>query len=954
MESRFQQLVSFAPLAGLDCEGKFLWGSPSFLKMLDIDEQSLTNESLPDHLLEDDSDEVHQGMTIMGALSGNREWSGFLRTARGEDRPSMVFARLIPGKTAEDERLLLIEDQTRVFEERKALEQEKTRYKLALTGAKFAIYDWEIQTDGCLMSPEFYEMTGLTPEQYNGSQYDFGKRIHPDDEELVTGALDRLMEGNPTLDVEYRFLNGRGKWVWLRARGTTVKDEHGKVRRMVGSIEDIHERKKAEESIRAIEKRFRQAIHAASGAAYELRVDENSQRSHYIFIDENIEEYTGIPPHKFSREGLVSMEKEIVFRDRSFKGDRVSVREKFWNGELPVYHADLKIVNQLGEERWLSDHSVPVFDEKGEKVIGSLGIIMDITWRKKMELDIQRQLSRMELYNRITRFVAERRNQEDIVDVILSALRNDLPANLVAFLVPGRDASTMRCTHFDSEPGYNLRIDEEIRLQEDQLARLRGGDHLQVAPCSTGVCSISARLRPYTLRSVVLLPIGPRAKSHGILMVARTSARAMDREELEFLEQLCQHAALALEQQQLYDNLEAAYRDLKQTQMQLMRQERLRAMGQMASGIAHDINNALAPLTMYPEMLLATMEDLSPEVREVLNLINNSALNIAQTVSRLGELYRQREGEDERRPVDLNSLIKRMVDLTRPRWRDIARQQGAEIRVELDLAEDLPFLNATESELRDAITNLLFNAIDAMPDGGVLTMRTAVEEEGILLVCRDTGKGMDAETINRCLEPFFTTKGSTGTGLGLPMVQAVIDRHFGSMNITSAPGEGTSFEIHFPLRRMVPDQDFVHLGRSPTPLALSIDFSEVHLLLVEDDQAVRRALSTALVRDGFDLVVVESGAEALEAFQSAITGDEKFDIVITDLGMPGIDGIQLSEKLRDIQPGIPIILLTGWGRHFGRYRQHPETVDIVLSKPPLMQEIRDAVRKLLTGRMVRK
>ncbi len=244
----------------------------------------------------------------------------------------------------------------------------------------------------------------------------------------------------------------------------------------------------------------------------------------------------------------------------------------------------------------------------------------------------------------------------------------------------------------------------------------------------------------------------------------------MSSSDCEFLRQLSEHAALAAHQAQVYSALRQAYDDLRQSQQTVMQQERLRALGQMASGIAHDINNAISPVALYMELLLAKEPNLSARTRDYLETTQRAIEDVAHTVARMREFYRKRETQLVLTPVALNRLVQQVADLTRARWHDMPEQRGIVIQMKLDLTQELPEIAGIESEIREALTNLVFNAVDAMPDGGVLTVRTRYVSgsQHAVVEVADTGVGMDDEIRKRCLEPFFTTKGERGTGLGQP------------------------------------------------------------------------------------------------------------------------------------------------------------------------------------------
>ncbi len=220
------------------------------------------------------------------------------------------------------------------------------------------------------------------------------------------------------------------------------------------------------------------------------------------------------------------------------------------------------------------------------------------------------------------------------------------------------------------------------------------------------------------------------SKVFGILVVARRQQQGFVSGECEFLKQLSEHVALAAQQSELHGALQAAYDDLRQTQQAVMQHERLRALGQMASGIGHDINNAISPITLYTESLLETEPCLSAKARSYLETIQHATEDVAQTVGRMREFYRQRETQVTLLPVDLNKLIQPVIDLSRARWDDMPQQRGVTVHLGTDLETSLPIVMGIESEIREALINLIFNAVDAMPDGGINTSENTSGSHG--------------------------------------------------------------------------------------------------------------------------------------------------------------------------------------------------------------------------------
>ena len=381
--------------------------------------------------------------------------------------------------------------------------------------------------------------------------------------------------------------------------------------------------------------------------------------------------------------------------------------------------------------------------------------------------------------------------------------------------------------------------------------------------------------------------------------------------------------------------LEEALAELKATQQQVLQQERLRALGEMASGIAHDFNNALSPVVGFTEVLLDRPEylDNKEKVTRYLKMVNTSAQDAANVVRRLREFYRNRDEEELLLPINLNELVEQVIMLTQPRWKDQALASGVTIRVETDL-QNVARVTGNESELREVLTNLILNAADAMAESGRITLRTRSDGTHVVLEVTDTGIGMTEEVHQRCLEPFFTTKGKRGTGLGLAMVYGIIRRHQGTLSIESEPGRGTTIIIRLP----------VHLGqgaRARTHEAKTAS-RRWRLLVVDDEPAVREVVTEYLAADGHHVETATNGREGLEKFLAG-----RFDVVVTDQGMPEMSGDQLAAAIKRVAPNISVILLTGFGDIMKAAGDQPVDVDTILTKPVTVSALRQALAKVM-------
>jgi signal transduction histidine kinase/ActR/RegA family two-component response regulator len=569
---------------------------------------------------------------------------------------------------------------------------------------------------------------------------------------------------------------------------------------------------------------------------------------------------------------------------------------------------------------------------------------------------LQSQLGRLDLLHRITRAIGERQDLPSIFQVVLRNLEDELPIDFGCLcLYDARaDAEGLIVAAIGARnPGHSIEpmISRQLRVPIDQngLARSVAGQLVYESDISVIEFPFPQRLARAGLRSLVLAPLLVEKRVFGVLVVARRPVNAFSSAECEFLRHLSEHVALASHQAQLHGDLQRAYDDLRQSQHTASQQERLRALGQMASGIAHDINNAISPITLYTESLLEREPNLSDRTRGYLITIQRAIEDVAETVARMREFYRAREPDMNLGRVALNRMVQQVIDLTRARWSDMPLQKGIVIHLQTVLSAELPDIMGAEVEIRDALTNLVFNAVDAMPEGGTVTLRTGARlpesqsgGDGVSIVyieVVDTGVGMDEETRRRCLEPFYTTKGERGTGLGLAMVYGMARRHSAQLEIDSAAGRGTTVRLCFAPAHTAA------LAAEHHPAILHAS-PGLRLLLVDDDPLLVKSLREVLEGDGHSIVVADGGQNGINTFLTALQGPEPFSLVITDLGMPYVDGRKVAAAVKASSPTTPVIMLTGWGRRLIAENDLPACVNRVLSKPPRLIELRTAVAEL--------
>ncbi|HWV98191.1 MAG TPA: ATP-binding protein [Candidatus Acidoferrum sp.] len=578
----------------------------------------------------------------------------------------------------------------------------------------------------------------------------------------------------------------------------------------------------------------------------------------------------------------------------------------------------------------------------------------EIAERQRAESAVKQQLMRTNLLNRITQIISERQGLESILNVVLRQLEEHfgLDFGAVGLLEPQTQKLTVSAVRMKN-PLLSARLDLreglEMEFGETGLGLCAQGQTVYLADAESGPPGLASRFAEAGLRCLVAVPLLVENKLFGVMLSARAKPSSFSSAESEFLRMLGEHVALAAHQAKLYAELESAYNELRRTQQAVMQQERLNALGQMASGVAHDIINALSPVVGFSDLLLKGEHGLSADGRRYLRLISTAGNDIAHIVARLREFYRKRDERVTTELLNLNELAQQVVDMTRPRWRDIPQSNGTTVEVRTEFDSALPEMAGIESELREALTNLVLNAVDALPNGGTISIRTRATASGlnqppeappthVLLEVSDTGTGMTEEIRKRCLEPFFSTKGKRGTGLGLAMVYGVVERHYGSIEIDSEPGRGTTFRLVFPLRA-ASEAAATGTGNTSVP-------EPRRILYIDDEPLLRELLMEMLQADGHKVQVSDGGEAGLEVFRSARAKGEPFDLVITDLGMPNLDGRQVAGLVKQESPTTPVIILTGWGALMKENSGQLAAADGVLSKPPRFRELREMLCRL--------
>jgi signal transduction histidine kinase len=435
---------------------------------------------------------------------------------------------------------------------------------------------------------------------------------------------------------------------------------------------------------------------------------------------------------------------------------------------------------------------------------------------------------------------------------------------------------------------------------------------------------------------VLSIPILFREKVLGVINVTnRRSGASFEEDDMAFLYSLAGHAAVAIERARQFEDLQGAFLSIQDAQKHLVHSERLKAFGQLAAGVAHDFNNLLTGILGQAELLQVKLDEPTPDLaalRKKAGLIQSLALQGAAAVRRMQDFTRIRKDAPSE-VVDLNAVVRNAVEVTQPKWKDECEARGVCVTVRQEPGS-IPLTSGSVSELTQVVSNLIFNAVEAMDKGGEITIATRADGKDIRLAVTDTGVGMPPEVQQRIFEPFFTTK-ERGQGLGMSILYGIVARHRGEITVRSEEGKGSMVELRLPVI-VPPSRERERRRVEGRPVG------PARVLIVDDSDLNRNLFENYLVPLGHTATLAANGREAL-----AILEREAIDLVITDLSMPGLSGWQVTEGAKKHNPKVPVILVSGWAIQQDEPRIRESGVDWILQKPCSMAKFQEAVQKAL-------
>ena len=648
--------------------------------------------------------------------------------------------------------------------------------------------------------------------------------------------------------------------------------------------------------------------------------------------------------------------------------DGPSVTALCYRGGEPVNVGDVRAFEGYvaGSEDIRSELALPL--RIGERTLGILDLESDrlnafgpaderlltsvsnqaaiVLWNASLFAEARARATRFEAINEIARAVSSTLDPTRLDRVIVSQLARVVPCDRYAVL---------RYDHERRRVARAVVLDAKTNLAHDgdgldwpfedgvdpESFQAHHAEHFADLAAVPGLAE--HRLVAQGMSCMVLIPIALDGMVQVAILAASSQPGAFGAEQIRLLETVSYHVGVALKNAELFSRLQASYIQLNEAQDGLVRSEKLRALGEMASGVAHDFNNVLGAILGRAQLLRASTHD--EEARAELAIIERAALDGAATVRRLQDFTRVRTDRTFH-PVALAQLVDDCLSLTRGRWRDEAERAGTPYDVTTELMDGL-HVAGQASELREVLTNLILNALDAMPRGGPLRLVTQLVNGGTEVVVDviDGGQGMTDDVRARIFDPFFTTKGVRGVGLGLSVVYGIVQRHGGRIEVESAPAKGTRMRVLLPALAATGANGRlqVEAEKAPPIRAGASTPEPLRVLVIDDEPNVRTLLADLLRAVGHEVIEATNGREALQRMET----DDAWDLVMTDLGMPDLSGWDVARAVSGRTDPPPVILVTGWGIQLEDGILAESGVSAVIAKPFTIEEVLGAVERVM-------
>ncbi|KPK78656.1 MAG: hypothetical protein AMJ89_00815 [candidate division Zixibacteria bacterium SM23_73] len=669
----------------------------------------------------------------------------------------------------------------------------------------------------------------------------------------------------------------------------------GKEKHLLSTFHDVTERKRADEELRKSEEKYGNLFHHSNDAIFIHDLKGN-------IIDVN---QKALKQFGYTRSEILSLKISDLHPPEAL-GKSAWAFEKISKDGFVSFEIDFKKKNGTV---FPAEVSSSLFEVGGKEVIQ--GIVRDITERKRAE-------------------GALRRSEEKY-----RTFFNTSPDGIAITTLDGKIVDANQA--YQSMLGYTLKELKELNYQQFTPRKWHEAEAKEIKAFM--ITGQGAFEKEYIRKDGTIFPVsltGWLIKDKQGNPV-RIGAFFKDITERKRAEEKLKDYTRQIEEKNL--ELKVKNMELTATRAQLVQKEKLRALGQMASGVAHDFNNLLSIILGRVQLLQRKAKD--SETERGLRSIERAALDASSTIKRIQDFARVRK-DQEFKWVNIDQVIDDVIALTKTKWKDQAEANGISIRLEVQKdRRRLPPVAGDESELKEAFTSIVFNAVDAMPKGGKIIIRTRTNRKSVFVYFIDSGIGISEEAKQKIFEPFFTTKGVKNAGLGLSVAYGIIQRHQGDIQIESKPGEGTTAVVRLPVSKTLGKEEPKEEESKKPP----VQRESANILVIEDEKDVRGLLFDILTSANYMVKLASGGAEGLEICKRG-----KFDIVFTDLGMPGMSGWEVAKGIKEMDSNTTVLLITGWGVEMDEEKLKESGIERVVTKPMKVESLLTLVSEIMESK----
>jgi PAS domain S-box-containing protein len=833
------------------------------------------------------------------------------------------------------------QDITKQNKSENALKESRNRLSNLMASLPGMVYrcandpDWtmEFVSEGCL------ELTGYSAEDLlQNNKMSFNQLIYEEDRNRVWEIIQAKLRARQPYELEYRIKTVDNELKWVAEKGVGVVFKDNQCQTLEGFVINIDDRKKAEQALRESEEKYRRTMDSMGDAIHVI--DRDFQIVLFNEAFKQLNRRFGLTTDCIGK----NLFDVFPFLSEKIRDDYQCVLK---SGETIIREEQ----NYFNDERILIEtRKIPASIDG--QVTNVITVVRDISSGQQAKQQIQMLHSQIEQFSRISANILTIKDDKILFDRISSAIVEISDFKRVLFYTftdqfPYRNILGYR--GIDSETAARL---QKSGIKKENYERL----FTQGIPLGEQSCYI-----PHTMKNILsglsvdygkgkyksgenswhaednlLVALKDNNNNFiGIISVDDSKGGLVPTDDtVKPLEIFANHISQII----LLKRMEKEHEQMLDKLAQI---EKIRGFGEIAGGVAHDFNNVLSSILGRAQLLRNDVHD--PVIQQGLQIIEKAALDGAETIKRIQDFTRVRK-DKSLNILEINQLIEDCILFTRNRWKDESEGKGIKIEIVRDMKENY-LIKGNESELREVFTNLIINAIDAMPGGGRLSFSTRSENKYVYVTVKDTGLGMDEYTKKRAFDPFFTTKGVRGSGLGLSVTYSIISRHGGDINLKSEENQGTQVELKFQQAYLKTSVQLKDQKIEKVQPALSLH----KILVIDDDEGTRELLKDILRMGGYQVHCAASGPKGLDIFQH----EKDIGIVFTDLGMPEMSGWEVAERIKKLGANTVVVMITGWGNQYDEEMITEKNVDLLVAKPFQFKQVLELVKQCLKIRQER-